>query len=65
MRTLSSKTLLAALNPSPVFEAIAIFAEQLALNATPRCSYRVSGMDAGQSITSSALRGNPQRQGCA
>ena len=32
MRTLSSKTLLAALNPSPVFEAVAIFAERLALN---------------------------------
>ena len=33
MRTLSSKTLLAALNPSPVFEAVAIFAERLALNS--------------------------------
>ena len=31
MRTLSSKALLAALNPSPVFEAVAIFAEQLVL----------------------------------
>jgi hypothetical protein len=32
MRTLLSKTLLAALNPSPVFEAVAIFAERLVLN---------------------------------
>jgi hypothetical protein len=31
MRTLSPKTLVAALNPSPVFEAVAIFAERLVL----------------------------------
>jgi hypothetical protein len=33
MRTLSPKALLAGLNPSPVFEAVAIFAEGLVLNS--------------------------------
>ena len=32
MRTLSPRALLTAFNPSPVFEAVAIFAERLVLN---------------------------------
>ena len=32
MRTLAPKALLTAFNPSPVFEAVAIFAERLVLN---------------------------------
>jgi hypothetical protein len=46
MRTLSSKALLAGLNPSPVFEAVAIFAEGLVLNgASESGSSEIDGAD--------------------
>jgi hypothetical protein len=43
MRTLSQKALLAALNPSPVFEAVAIFAERLALNCDESGPSKIDG----------------------
>ena len=45
MRTLSPKTLLAALNPSPVFEAVAIFAERLVLNGDESKTGEIDGAD--------------------
>jgi hypothetical protein len=43
MRTLSPKTLLAVLNLSPVFEAVAIFAERLVLNGDKSKAGEIDG----------------------
>ena len=45
MRTISSKTLLAALNPSPIFEAVAIFAERWVLNDDESKAGEIDGAD--------------------
>ena len=38
MRTLTWKSVLATLNPSPIFEAVAAFAEELATTDRQTCS---------------------------
>lgn len=38
MKTLTWKSMLAALNPSPLFEAVAAFAEELATRDSQICS---------------------------
>ena len=43
MRTLSPKALLVVLNPSPVFEAVAIFAEQLVLKGDETWPREIDG----------------------
>jgi hypothetical protein len=45
MRTLSPKALLTAFNPSPVFEAVAIFAERLVLNGDESKPSEIDGED--------------------
>ena len=45
MRTLSPKALLTAFNPSPVFEAVAIFAERLVLNGDESKPSEIDGAD--------------------
>ena len=45
MRTLSPKALLTAFNPSPVFEAVAIFAERLVLNGDESKTGEIDGAD--------------------
>src|SRR6516162_9664968 len=45
MRTLSPKTTLAALNLSPVFEAVAILAERLVLNGDESKTGEIDGAD--------------------
>ena len=43
MRTLSPKALLAALNPSPVFEVVGTFAERLALKGDEAWPSEIDG----------------------
>ena len=43
MRTLSPKALLAALNPSPVFEVVGTFAERLALKSDEAWPSEIDG----------------------
>jgi hypothetical protein len=42
MKALTWKAVFASLNPSPVFEAVAAFAEELAMNSDESCSERDS-----------------------
>jgi hypothetical protein len=45
MRTLSPKALLTAFNPSPVFEAVAIFAQRLVLKGDESKPSEIDGAD--------------------
>ena len=45
MNALTWKAVFASLNPSPVFEAIAMFGEALAINDNESCSNELDGAD--------------------
>ena len=45
MKALMWKTVLASLNPSPVFEAVAVLAEGLAINSSESIQLELDGAD--------------------